>query len=105
MKKFEPSSTTLNKEVIVTFLRKQKTFLQQEFGVTQIALFGSYAKDCAHEQSDVDFLIEMKVHDFKKRLHLKEFLEKAFDRRVEIGYLRSVRPFLMRSIQKDLIYA
>ena len=95
----------LNKDIILTFLRANKELLQKEFGVTKIGLCGSFARDEAKETSDIDVLIEMKVHSFDKRYDLKEFLEKKFKRTVDVGYFDSVRSAIMHHIQEDLIYA
>jgi len=95
----------LDKDQILDFLRKNKELLAKEFGVTKIALFGSYARDAQTETSDIDLLIEAKEHIFRNRLKLKEFLEKAFGKSVDVGYFGTVRGFIMHHIQKDLIYA
>ena len=94
----------LNKEQIIEFLRENKKFLEEEFGVTKIALFGSYARDEQKKTSDIDLLITMKEVDFRKRLRLKDFLENHFKTKVDVGYFDSVRVFIMRYIQQDLMY-
>ena len=95
----------LNKEQIIEFLRENKKFLEEEFGVTKIALFGSYARDEQKKTSDIDLLIETNEYDFFNRCALREFLEKKFKKKVDIGYFNSVRTFIMRSIKEDLTYA
>ena len=95
----------LNKDHIVAFLRANKTDLRRKFGVTKIALFGSYARDEQKTTSDIDLLIDMKVYDFNKRLDLRDYLEAQFQCKVDIGYFSSVRKYIMRLIEKDLIYA
>lgn len=95
----------LNKEIILTFLRNNKNFLEKEFGITQIALFGSYARNEQKSTSDIDILIEMKQHDFKKRFYLKEYLEKSFGKKVDVGYISSIRSIVRRHIEKEIIYA
>jgi hypothetical protein len=89
---------------ILLFLQEQKTYLHKEFGVTKIALFGSYARGQQTKESDIDILIETFEHDFTNRLRLKEFLEKRFDKKVDVVYFSSVRKFIMRSIKEDLLY-
>lgn len=96
---------TLTREEILTYLRANKEFFEKEFGVTKIALFGSYARNEAHNASDIDLLIEMKEEDFTTRFYLREYLEKHFNRKVDVGYFNSVRIFIRRRIEKDLIYA
>jgi uncharacterized protein len=95
----------LSKNEILAFLKKNKPYLKKEFGVTKIALFGSYARDEQKKSSDIDLLIEMSVHDFFKRMDLKHFLEDAFKKKVDVGYFSAVRLALKDSIEEDLIYA
>lgn len=71
----------INKEDILDFFRQNKLFLDQKFGVTKIGLFGSYVRDEAEEESDIDILIEAKKHDPFGRIELKEFLEQHFQKK------------------------
>lgn len=99
------SSPSLNKDEIIVFLRKHTPFLKEKFGVTQIALFGSYARGEQTESSDVDVLIETTDHSFNNYCDLKAFLENNFKKRVDVGYFKSVRRFIRRSIEEELFYA
>ena len=48
----------LSKEKILGFLRKNKPLFKKKFGVDEIMLFGSYARDEATPESDIDILID-----------------------------------------------
>ena len=98
-------STTLDKSRIITFLRTHKNVLEERFGVTKIALFGSYARGEARVDSDIDLLIEMPHKSFHSKLELRDFLEQEFGKKVDVGYFDSVRSFIMHHVEKDLIYA
>ena len=95
----------INKNQIIDFLRINKDFLEKKFGVTKIALFGSYVRGEETETSDIDLLIEAKEHKFRNRFLLKEFLEESFGKKVDVCYFDSVRGFIMHHIQKELVYA
>jgi uncharacterized protein len=95
----------LDKNEIIQYLRANKQFLEEHFGVTKIALFGSYARDEATADSDIDLLVEMNEEDFTIRFYLKEHLEKQFNRKVDVGYFKSLRLFVRRNVESDLIYA
>lgn len=96
---------TLSQAQILAYLRNNKALFEERFGVTQIALFGSFARNEAHGASDVDLLIMTKTHSFRNRFYLKEYLEKQFNRKVDICYFGDVRLFIKKRIEKDLIYA
>lgn len=98
-------SNITSKEDILDFLRKNKSLLKSEFDVDNIMLFGSYARDEATSESDIDILIESKKQSFSKSYKLKVFLEQNFKKDVDVVYIDSVHPFIMRSISEELIYA
>lgn len=94
----------MTKEDILNFLRTHKQELQNNFSLTKIGLFGSYAKDTAHENSDIDIVIESNKKDFFLREDLKEYLESNFKLPVDIGYIDSIRTYYKNKIEKDIIY-
>ena len=47
----------MNREEALDILRTHKPTLAERFGVTELALFGSYAQDTATDASDVDILV------------------------------------------------
>lgn len=95
----------VTREEIIAFLRLHKGELEKNFGVSKIALFGSFARNEATPDSDIDLLIDMKVKSYDLQFDLKEFLEAHFNRRIDLGSFDSIRPFIMRSIKEELIYA
>ncbi len=46
----------MNKDDILHLLRQHSPVLAERFGVTHLALYGSFARDQATENSDVDIL-------------------------------------------------
>ena len=49
----------MNRDEILVLLRTHKPVLMERFGVTALALFGSYARDQASDSSDVDILVQI----------------------------------------------
>ena len=94
----------MTKEYILEFLRENKELLKENYNVTKIGLFGSYAKDSATETSDIDIAILASKKDFFIRDDLREFLESQFQLPVDIGYLDSFREFYKHKIQQEIIY-
>jgi predicted nucleotidyltransferase len=91
---------------IITSLKKDKEFLQKEMGVTNLALFGSYANNSQTNESDIDFLIELKDanYDFLSSIYL--FLVKKFPgKKIQITRKGPhLSTAFLSAIQKDLIY-
>ncbi len=95
----------ISKNLILSFLKTHKSLLEKRFGITKIALFGSYARNEEKLDSDIDLLIEMPQKNFQKRLEFRDFLEQEFGKKVDVGYFDSVRSFIMYHVERDLIYA
>jgi len=49
--------TTMTRDEVLALLRAHKATLSQRFGVTELALFGSFARDQTTGESDVDILL------------------------------------------------
>ena len=94
----------MTKNEIIAFLKEQKEFLKSEFFVDKIGLFGSFARDEANEQSDIDIVIVSSKKDFYNRYRLKEFLKQHLKKDIDIGYLDSLRSYIKKQIEKEIIY-
>ena len=94
----------MTKEYILNFLKANKKLLNEKYHVTKIGLFGSYAKNMATENSDIDIAIESSKKDFFIRDDLREFLEQNFKLSVDVGYIDSFREFYKSKIEKKVIY-
>ena len=95
----------LTREDILTILRDNKERFAEKYGVTKIGLFGSFARNEATEQSDVDVCVEMPpvFFDFEA---VREELEASFQRHVSIVRLRGeLRELFKEHLKKDTIYA
>ncbi len=94
----------IDKDHIISFLKQRKDFLQKEYGVTSITLFGSYARGEETEESDIDFFVEMPA-DYDELFDLKEYLEKSFQRSVDVIRKHSnIRQRFLVEIEKDGVY-
>jgi len=85
--------------------------LCQQHYVIRLYLFGSFAKNTATEQSDIDFLVSFGNVDlynyFDNYLDFKEKLENIYHRRIDLVEEQTVKnPFLLQSINqsKQLIW-
>ena len=98
------SKEYLTKQEILDFLKQNKSFFKKKFDIDNIILFGSYARDEATLESDIDILIKSTKKSFDKQFYLKKLLEEKFKKKVDLIYYDSVRKFIMRFIKKELIY-
>ncbi len=95
----------MTKDELLDKLISVKSELNEKFGIERIALFGSYARGEAKEDSDVDIVIlKMKKKDLLKRLQAKEFLQMKLNKKIDLGYFDSMKTFVKNRIKKELIY-
>ena len=93
------------KQSIFNQIKETKQTLNEQYGITKIAVFGSYARDEENENSDIDIVIlEMKRKNGFLIAKAKLFLSETLNKEVDIGLLDSIRPFIRKRIEKDLMY-
>jgi predicted nucleotidyltransferase len=103
---YKKMKNKLTKKEIVNFLKSEKTFLNNQFGVLNIGLFGSYAKAEQDIDSDIDFVVELKEPSFDYLAGLQIYLENKFNRKIELvrkGGNINLRFF--SRIKDEVIYA
>ena len=98
----------MSKDKIISYLSSHKELFLSKYDVTDIGLFGSYARDEARHDSDIDILIEMKgdttdIHE--KKLSLKKMLEDAFGKKVDIARRKYLKPLAKDEIMRELCSA
>ena len=98
----------LTKDAILTVLRQQESILHDQFHVRKIGLFGSFARNEANDNSDIDFLVDFEdgnLDYYSIRRDLLDFLSSKFKRDVDIAIRKSLKPFFRDTILKQAIYA
>ena len=99
------NAKSLNRESILAELRHLKPDLAQRFGVSRLALFGSFVRGEAKEESDIDIVIELDEPDLFTMVHIKETLEEDFQRPVDVIHYRPLmNKFLKSRIERDAVY-
>ncbi len=90
---------------ILNRLRQVKPALKKEFGLTEIALFGSYARNDRTSESDIDLLIDLSKNTSSNFFNIAFQLQDLFHPiKVDIVTRKGIKPAYFKSIQKDLIY-
>ena len=96
----------MNKNDILDYLKEHKSYYLNRFGIEFIGIFGSYAKDSANENSDIDILYRIKGGSLSlfKYLKIKATLEEYFKKRVDLVREEILKEGLKKYIQKDIEY-
>lgn len=93
----------MDKPTIIKTIKAEKPFLQEHFGVEDIALFGSYSRGEETTDSDVNILVSIKKPSYSLLMGLYAYLEKKLNTKI----LRKgphISERFLKHINKDLIY-
>ncbi len=92
----------MNRDEILSFLRDYKVRCADRYGITSLGVFGSVARGDIREDSDVDIFVTMRTPDPFALVHVKNDLEQALGRHIDIVRLREkMNPFLKERIEKE----
>ena len=96
----------MTKNEILSTLSEQKSYLQNKYGVEKIGLFGSYARDEATQESDIDIYVELKENSFRKLASLWNYLDSLYGEiKVDmVNKHRHSKSAIFKYIQKETIY-
>ena len=93
-----------NRADILATLTTHKADIAGRFGVRHLGLFGSAARDELRPDSDIDVLVEFEgPATFDRYFKLKDFLEQAFHRPVDVVTAGGLKPRARRHVEQDLI--
>ena len=95
----------MQRDYILDLLAQYKKNNYAKYGIKNIGIFGSVARDEVNEASDVDICIETQTPDMFMLVHIKEELQNIFHKSVDIVRLRErMNPYLKKRIEKEAIY-
>lgn len=95
----------MNRAHVLEQLAKSKATLVARYGVTDIALFGSTARDTARVDSDIDILVSFDGPATSVRYFgVQFFLEDLLGRPVDLVTDKALRPELRPFIEKEAVH-
>ena len=94
----------LNRKDVLNLLREHKPIMKERFGVTEISLFGSFARDEATEESDIDLVVKFGVQPtFRSYFGAQIYLEDVFGRKVDMARRHELRKEILPYVDRDLV--
>ena len=90
----------------LTGLREQYALLAARYGVRRIGLFGSFVRNEARDESDLDVLVEFRDGEetFEHYMDLKFHLDDLFERQVDLVIEALIKPLLQPYILSEAVY-
>lgn len=91
-------------EEIKSILVQNKEALKRNFGVTEMAVFGSYVRNEQHNESDVDILVALKEPiSLLKFIELEGYVSDLLGVKADLVTRKALKPFIGRYILKELV--
>jgi predicted nucleotidyltransferase len=91
-------------ETIISRLIEHKKRLSLRYGLSNIAVFGSYARNQQTPESDVDILVEFNKPIGAEFIDLADELEKILALKVDLVSKRGLKERHLKAIEKELLY-
>jgi len=93
-----------NTQQILAILKKQKQELEKKYPISELALFGSYARGDNHEKSDIDILVDFDGRIGIGFISLAHELEDILHTKVDLVSRKGIKPKYLPFVEKNLIH-
>ncbi len=99
---------TLNRKKVIQILQDNKKHLKDDFGFDELMLFGSFAKDTSHLDSDIDIAVKLdsKFKTLANYINAQEYLSSLLDdKKIDLVYYNPefLNPIIKNSIDEERI--
>ncbi len=95
----------MNRDEALDLLREHKPVLAERFGVAGLSLFGSFARDQAADDSDVDVLVRFDGPATSKAYFGVQFyIEDLLGRRVDLVTDKALRPRMRPYVEREAVH-
>ena len=92
------------KQELLERLATHRNVLRGQFGVKELLVFGSVARDEARPDSDVDVLVTfVSTARFDQFMELKFYLEELLGARVDLVTRKALRPHMRASVEQEAV--
>ncbi|MDQ1353886.1 MAG: uncharacterized protein QG657_4195 [Acidobacteriota bacterium] len=91
---------------LLALLMGKKELLRNNFGVIDLAIFGSYARNQQKKGSDVDIYVQLRqeAKTFDNFMELRFYLEEMLGKKVDLLTKESIREELQQKIFTEAVY-
>lgn len=92
-------------EQILKILREKKSHFQKKYDISELGVFGSFARGDFNEKSDIDILVDFHGRiDGYDYIRLAHELEDAFQHKIDIVSRKGIKPQYLPYVEKNLIH-
>ena len=98
------TEATMNRDEVLSLLRAHKATLAQRFGVVELRLYGSFARNQAAGDSDVDVLVRFDAPPgWRRYFGAQAYLEDLLGRPVDMATNQELRAEIRPYVERELI--
>lgn len=94
----------ISKNEILTKLKELKPALYKDYSVKEIGLFGSFSDGTYSDDSDIDLIVELEKPLGWKFFSLELYLQKIFNRKIDLVTKNALKEQIKDSILKKVNY-
>ena len=93
------------RDEILQVLRSQKNSLLEKYQITDLGVFGSYAREQQTESSDLDILVDYsQPPTLPKLIELRDYLSQVFSIKVDVVTQNGLKPRIRERVLSEVIY-
>ena len=100
----QKSNKMMDTNEVISKLQRIKPYLQREYAVKTVGLFGSFAAGDYTDNSDVDIMVDFERPVGVEFIDLSYLLEKELNRKVDLVSLKGIKDKYLKEIEKDIVY-
>ncbi|HRP55277.1 nucleotidyltransferase family protein [Agriterribacter sp.] len=90
---------------ILKILKDKKQELEKKYLISELALFGSYARGDYHANSDIDILVDFNgCIDGFDFIRLAHELEDSFNYKIDLVSRSAIKPGYLPYVEKNIIH-
>ena len=90
---------------ILHILKIKKGALEKKYPISELGLFGSYARGDYNEDSDIDILVDFNDRiDGFDYIRIAHVLEDTFNTKIDLVSRKGVQPKYLPFVEKNLIH-
>ena len=96
--------SSIGRQQVLNALREHKPVLEERFGLTELTLFGSFARDQATDDSDVDIIVKFNdPPSARTYFGAITYMEKLIGRTVDMSTVKELRTEILPFVERDAI--
>ncbi len=94
----------MNREELLKLLREHKATLSRRFGITDLSLYGSFAREDVADHCDVHILVRFKAPpNWRQNFAAHAYLEETLGRPVDMAARRESRAEIRPYVEREAV--